>query len=90
MIWGVWWVWLVAALILGVLEMLAPAFVLLGFAVGAAVVGLGLLTGVLAGFSLAGLLVVCTAMSLVSWIVLRRVFRVEGDAAKTFDYDIND
>ena len=40
MFWQLWWVWMVAAGLLAILEMLVPAFVFLGFAVGAAITGL--------------------------------------------------
>ena len=38
-----WWTWALAALVLAILEVLAPAFLLLGLAIGAAVVSLALL-----------------------------------------------
>ena len=40
-----WWVWAIAALVLLVLEIVAPAFILLGFAIGAGAVGGLLLIG---------------------------------------------
>ena len=43
--WGEWWVWAAAALALGILELLAPAYVFLGFAVGGVVMALALLVG---------------------------------------------
>lgn len=45
MFWQLWWVWAVAGLVLGILEVLAPGYIFLGFAAGAAVVGLLLLVG---------------------------------------------
>ena len=48
MMWNVWWVWIVAGFSLGVLEILAPGYIFLGFAIGALVTG-GLLG--LGGFS---------------------------------------
>ena len=90
MMWQVWWVWMAAAIGLGILEMLAPAFVLLGFALGAAVVGLGLLTGILGSFSFAALMAVFAIASLIAWLGLRMVFKKPGDAPQVFDHDIND
>jgi membrane protein implicated in regulation of membrane protease activity len=97
MIWQEWWLWMAAALVLAGLELLAPAFVLLGFAIGAGLVGLGLLVGFLGPLTaMAGdqqfalMLVIFAVLSLVSWIVLRRVFHHPSQTAKTFDYDIND
>ena len=43
--WSLWWVWMVGALLLAILEVLAPAQIFLGFAAGAAGVGLALLIG---------------------------------------------
>ena len=39
MMWNVWWVWIVAGFSLGVLEILAPGYIFLGFAIGALVTG---------------------------------------------------
>ena len=47
--WTVWWVWMVAGLVLGVLEILAPGFIFLGFAIGALLTGVLLVVGVLGG-----------------------------------------
>jgi hypothetical protein len=44
--WSLWWVWLVAAILLAILEVVAPAQIFLGFAIGAAGVGLALLLGI--------------------------------------------
>ena len=90
MLWATWWIWIVAAIILGILEMLAPAFVLLCFAIGAGLVGAGLGLGVLTGVSLSALMAIFAIASLAGWIALRLMFRVKGDKPKTFDYDIND
>ena len=90
MLWATWWIWIVAAIILGILEMLAPAFVLLGFAIVAGLVGAGLGLGVLTGVSLSALMAIFAIASLAGWIALRLMFRVKGDKPKTFDYDIND
>ena len=90
MYWDVWWVWMAAAIGLGVLEMLAPAFVLLGFALGAAFVGLGLLSGALIGMSFAALMAIFAIASLTAWLGLRMIFKKPGDTPKVFDHDIND
>ena len=37
--WAVWWVWVVAGFALGVVEVLLPGFIFLGFAIGAVVTG---------------------------------------------------
>ncbi len=88
MLWSLWWVWLAAALALGILEILAPGFIFLGFAIGAALVGLLLLTPVSIG--LPALLAVFAILSLGAWIVLRFMFRREGGDARHVHHDIND
>ncbi len=37
--WTVWWVWVVAGFLLGILEVFTPGFIFLGFAVGAILTG---------------------------------------------------
>ena len=41
-----WWLWFVAAFGLGIIEVLAPGYIFLGFALAAAVMGLLALMGV--------------------------------------------
>lgn len=89
MMWNVWWVWIVAGFGLGVLEILAPGYIFLGFAVGALLTGVLLGLGVLGG-SLPLLLLVFAALSLVTWLVLRRVVGVTDSQAKIWHKDIND
>ncbi|SMP22477.1 NfeD family protein [Shimia sagamensis] len=84
-----WWVWLAAALVLAILEVLAPGFIFLGFAVGAALVGLALL-GPLQLLSVPMILLVFAALSLIAWLVMRRVFALPKGQVKTFNHDIND
>lgn len=86
--WGIWWVWIVAGFALGVLEVLVPGYVFLGFAVGAIVVGLGLAAGVLGG-SVSLLLLVFALASLVAWFGLRKMLGVQQGQVKIWDRDIN-
>ena len=90
MVWQIWWVWIAIGIGLGVLEMLAPAFVLLGFAIGATIVGLGLLAGLFTSFSFAALMAIFAVASLLAWIGLRILVKRPGDTPKVFDHDIND
>jgi membrane protein implicated in regulation of membrane protease activity len=84
-----WWVWMAAALALGILEVLAPGFVFLGFACGAVGVSLILLiTGMTPGLPLLAL--IFAALSLVSWLILRRFFALPKGQVKFFKSDIND
>jgi membrane protein implicated in regulation of membrane protease activity len=88
MLWSLWWVWLSAALALGILEVLIPGFIFLGFACGAAIVGLLLLTPLSPG--LPALLTLFAVLSLLSWLALRRYFRAPGGGARLIHKDIND
>ncbi len=87
-IWSLWWVWFAAALALGILEVIAPGFIFLGFAIGAALVGLLLLGPLAPGF--AALLAIFAVLSLVAWLLLRRFFRAPGGDARRIKTDIND
>ncbi|WP_435137821.1 hypothetical protein [Pseudopelagicola sp. nBUS_19] len=84
-----WWVWLAFALLLVILEVLIPGWIFLGFAIGAAITGL-LLLGPLQLLSTPMLLLAFAALSLASWLLLRRVFSLRTGQVKTFDHDIND
>ncbi|KIC19697.1 MULTISPECIES: NfeD family protein [unclassified Leisingera] len=86
--WALWWVWGAGALALAILEVLAPGFVFLGFAIGAAVVSLLLLAG--AGFGLPPLLLIFAVLSLAAWLVMRKFFALPKGQVKTFNHDIND
>jgi len=93
-LWSLWWIWLALALGLGILEILAPGFILLGFAIGAAVVGVLLALGGPLGAYLGGsftlTLVVFAVFSLIGWIGLRRTMGVRKGQVKTWDRDINE
>lgn len=88
-IWTIWWVWVVAGVALGLLEVLVPGFVFLGFAIGAA------LTGALVGLGLAPanvalLALVFAVLSLAAWILLRRLVGVTKAQVKVWKDDINE
>lgn len=92
--WQLWWVWAAAGIALGILEVLVPGYIFLGFAAGAVAVGLILLVGgPLAAWmaaSLPILLLVFAVASLVAWLIFRRVLGVRGGQVKVWDRDIND
>ncbi len=89
MLWQEWWVWIVGGIALGVLEIIAPAFVLLGFSIGSLVTGLLIVLGVLGG-SLPVLILVFAVVSLLAWLVMRKVFGLKRGQVKIWDRDIND
>ena len=88
-LWQEWWVWIVFGVTLAVAEVMLPGFILLGFAIGAALVGFLLLIGVLGG-NLFVLILIFAIASLISWIALRRLMGVRKGQVKIWDRDIND
>ncbi|RYH06397.1 NfeD family protein [Tropicimonas sp. IMCC6043] len=94
-VWNEWWVWAVAGLVLAILEVVVPGWIFLGFAVGAGAVALLLAVGgpfaaAMSG-SVALLLVVFAVLSVIAWLVMRRVFGLRGGGSvKLFDHDINE
>ena len=75
--------------------MVAPTYILLGFAIGAGLVSIGLVTGLMSAvltsaYTVPTLLVIFAVLSLVAWIALRLAFGKAGQAAQTFDRDVND
>lgn len=89
--WATWWIWMVGALVLAFVEVLLPAQVFLGFAVGAGLTGFALLVGVPGlATSLPLTLVVFAVLSLAAWIVTRKVVGVRPGQVKVWDRDINE
>ncbi len=73
---------------LGLLEVLVPGFIFLGFAVGAVVTGGLVAIGVL-GANAPLLVLVFALLSLVAFLGLRRVVGVTPGQVKLWDKDIN-
>ncbi|MBW7920512.1 MAG: hypothetical protein H3C51_00230 [Rubellimicrobium sp.] len=88
-LWATWWVWVAAGLALAILEVLAPGYIFLGFAIGAVVTGVILATGL---FPVTGgwALVVFAVLSLVAYIGLRATSKRGHDQVKVIRHDIND
>lgn len=89
-----WWAWALAAAGLALAELVMPAWVCLGFALGAAAMALllafgGPLASVLAS-SWPAAAVVFAALSGVAWALLRRVLGVRRDQVRIWKRDIND
>ncbi|HEY9039139.1 MAG TPA: hypothetical protein VIN05_09400 [Roseovarius sp.] len=88
-LWALWWVWMAAALLLAMVEIVLPGFLFLGFAIGAALVGLLLIAApLLLGLPL--LLVLFAALSLIAWAVLRRVFSFRHGQVRRVHDDVNE
>ena len=86
--------WLAFGIVLGILELLLPGFVLLGFGVGAIAVwsvllvcGPGMFEGV-AGVAYIG--VIWGLLSLIAWTLIRRIPGARADNARVIETDIND
>ncbi|NJR13651.1 MAG: hypothetical protein HC779_04800 [Phyllobacteriaceae bacterium] len=87
--WSLWWVWVVAGFAIGMLEIVVPGYIFLGFAIGA------VLTGLLLGLGIAGasppmLLLIFAVSSLLAWLALRAVLGVRKGQVKHWTKDIND
>lgn len=90
----VWWVWMAAGLVLGILEVLVPGYVFVGFAIGAVVtggiIGLGLPGSLWMAGALINALLVFAVVSLVAWLTLRQVLGVRRGQSKRITHDINE
>ncbi|MDN5786212.1 NfeD family protein [Pseudorhodobacter sp.] len=86
---GLWWVWIVAGFALGVLEILVPGYIFLGFAIGAVITGVLVGIGVL-GTNTAITMLVFAVASLMAWFVTRRFLGSHAGQVKIWDRDIND
>ncbi len=85
-----WWIWMVAGLVLAIAEVLIPAWIFLGFAIGAFLMGVMIWLGIGSGLSLAWSLVIFAVLSLIAYIALRQVFGIRRGQVKVWDRDIND
>lgn len=85
--------WLAIAFAMGVVELLMPGYLFLGFATGAVVVSVMLFLGLEGWFTgvagLTYLVAVYAAISLVSWFVLRKLLKAGANQRKV-DRDINE
>lgn len=83
-----WWVWICVALALGVIELLAPGFIFLGFAIGA--LAMAVVVFVLPATNVPAVLAMFAICSLIGWIVLRILFRRQSSGARVVTRDINE
>ncbi|MBD3663023.1 hypothetical protein H9Q16_03720 [Sulfitobacter sp. TSTF-M16] len=85
---SLWWVWICVALALGVVELLAPGFIFLGFAIGA--LSMAVFVFVMPATNVAALIAMFAILSLIGWVVLRMMFRRQSSGARIVKRDIND
>lgn len=86
---GYAWVWIVAGLGLGMLEVVLPGYIFAGFAVAAVLTGALVWLGVFAG-SLPAALAVFALISVGAWAGLRWLFGKNLGETKVWDRDINE
>ena len=84
-----WWFWLSAAVVFGIIEVLAPFFVFLGFSIGAVGMALLVATGVVT-LSPAWGLALFAVMSLAGYALLRVVLGKTRGNVRVIEKDIND
>ena len=85
---SLWWMWICIALALGVIELLVPGFIFLGFAIGALL--MASIVAIFAGISVPALLALFAILSLIAWIALRMGFRKQSSGARIVTRDINE
>lgn len=86
--WLLWWVWIALAILLGLLEVILPAFVFLGFSAGA--FGTALLVALGLDLGIGGTLLIFAVMSAAAYGVLRLWLGTHRGRAKVIDRDINE
>lgn len=87
--WTNGWLWVIAGLLLALVELALPGYVFLGTAIALVAMGVLLLTG-LWGIGLPGTLIAAAAMSLAAWLLLRRLMGVRHGQVRIWRDDIND
>lgn len=85
---SLWWMWICIALVVGLIELLAPGFIFLGFALGALV--MAAVVFVVQGLSVPVMMALFAILSLIAWIVLRQVFKRQSSGARIVTRDINE
>tara|TARA_R110002049_G_scaffold140244_1_gene301240 strand:+ start:904 stop:1179 length:276 start_codon:yes stop_codon:yes gene_type:complete len=85
---ALWWVWVCAALALGVIELLLPGSIFLGFALGA--LGMAVVVAFWVPANVALMLAIFAVLSLIAWLVLRAVFKRQSSGARIVTRDINE
>jgi len=83
-----WWAWVAFGIVLMLLELMMPSYLFLGFGFGAIVTGITLALGMT--MSARYLMLLFSIASLISWVLLRQVFKLPKENVQTFDQGLND
>lgn len=83
------WLWIVVALALAALELVAPGWFFLGAAIAVGLTGVAALLGIWTG-GLPLALVLTALMTGVIWLLLRRIFGANRGEVRRWTRDIND
>ena len=86
--WLLWWVWIAVAIALGILEVMLPLFVFLGFSGGAFVTAILVALGLDVG--LGGTLLLFALVSGAVYAALRLWLGTQAGRARIVDRDINE
>ena len=84
---SIWWVWVVVAVGLGVLEVLLPSFIFLGFAIAAVI--MAVIVGISGEMGAALAIMIFAVLALVAWLLLRAKFGTSEKDVKVWRDDIN-
>ena len=90
MAWDAWWLWMLAGIGLLILEVFAPGFLFLGFAIGTILMGTVLFGAAGAIPSLPVALLITAVISLLAWLVMRKMLGIRTGQIKVIDRDINE
>lgn len=88
-LWTEWWLWMCVAVVFAILEVIIPAWVFLGFALGAAALG-GLVALKIIELGLAGSILAFAILSVAAYVALRAIFGLKHGQVKIWDRDINE
>ena len=84
---SIWWVWVVVAVGLGVLEVLLPSFIFLGFAIAAVI--MAVIVGISGEMGAALAIMIFAVLALVAWLLLRAKLGTSEKDVKVWRDDIN-
>lgn len=88
-VWTNGWLWIIAALVLALIELMLPGYIFMGIALAVALMGVALLAGLWTG-SLPVALVVTAVLSGLIWFALSRLRGVDRSETRIWRRDIND